>query len=104
MREPPVNPPRSWNSTEFWQSLGVQITATIALFTEHIPPDVWGWTSAAILGVYTTNRTFQKRVEWDHSSHSDRDSSWNERDDRWRDRDHNSDLDEWDRSNSRYRR
>jgi hypothetical protein len=74
--------------------LGIQITAAIALFTGHIPADVWGWISVGILGVYSTNRSYQKKVQWGREDHG-----W-DYDNHGRDRyhDHYSDVDEWDRS------
>jgi hypothetical protein len=51
----------NWQSTKFIHAIGVQLVASIALFTRHMDASTWVAASTIALGIYSIADVVQKR-------------------------------------------
>ena len=50
------------SSTKFWHAIGVQLVASIALFTGHLEGSLWVSASTLALGSYSIADVAHKRI------------------------------------------
>lgn len=53
----------NWQSTKFIHAMGVQVIASVALFTGHLDGPTWVAASTIALGIYAAADVVQKRLE-----------------------------------------
>lgn len=52
----------NWNSTKFAHAIGVQVVASVALFTGHLDGSTWVAASTIALGIYAAADVMQKKI------------------------------------------